>query len=74
MTFTNKNMVYNPVFTRGELQDKFSHLRKLKYNQFRWWRMYESTVKPLIANAPLRDRIANGEYDFPHYWYQAARS
>ena len=72
MTFTNKNMVYNPVFTREELQDKFSHLRKLKYNQFRWWRMYESTVKPLIASAPLRDRIANGEYDFPHYWYQAA--
>jgi hypothetical protein len=28
--------------------------------------------KPLDKRKPLRDRILNGDYDFSHYWYQAA--
>ena len=65
-------MVYNPTFSRKELKEKFSHLQKLNYNQFRWWRMYDVKKKPLDACQPLRARIANGDYDFSHYWYQAA--
>ena len=65
-------MVYKPAFTREELKEKFSHLQKLNYNQFRWWRMYDVKKKPLAAYCSLRDRIANGDYDFSHYWYQAA--
>ena len=72
MTFIRRNVVYKPTFTRRELEEKFSHLQKLNYNQFRWWRMYDVKKKPLAAYCSLRDRIANGEYDFPHYWYQAA--
>jgi hypothetical protein len=72
MTFINRNMVYKPTFTREELKEKFSHLQKLNYNQFRWWRMYDVKKKPLAAYQPLRARIANGDYDFSHYWYQAA--
>jgi len=65
-------MVYKPTFTREELKEKFSHLQKLNYNQFRWWRLYDVKKKPLAAHFPLRDRIENGDYDFSHYWYQAA--
>ena len=65
-------MVYKPTFTREELKEKFSHLQKLNYNQFRWWRLYDVKKKPLDARSPLRNRIANGDYDFSHYWYQAA--
>ena len=72
MTFIRNNMVYKPTFTREELEEKFSHLQKLNYNQFRWWRMYDVKKKPLAAHCSLRDRIANGDYDFSHYWYQAA--
>lgn len=65
-------MVYKPTFTREELEEKFSHLQKLNYNQFRWWRLYDVKKKPLAAHFPFRDRIENGDYDFSHYWYQAA--
>ena len=65
-------MVYKPTFTREELEEKFSHLQKLNYNQFRWWRMYDVKKKPLDARSPFRDRVKNGDYDFSHYWYQAA--
>ena len=65
-------MVFNPTLSRSRLQKEFSKLQKLNYNQFRWWRMYDSKNKPLDKRKPLRDRILNGDYDFSHYWYQAA--
>jgi len=65
-------MVFNPTFSREQLQKEFSKLQKLNYNQFRWWRMYDTKNKPLNKRQPLRDRILNGDYDFSHYWYQAA--
>tara|TARA_S200002703_G_scaffold142888_2_gene135519 strand:+ start:1196 stop:1618 length:423 start_codon:yes stop_codon:yes gene_type:complete len=34
--------------------------------------MYDTKNKPLDKRQPLRDRILNGDYDFSHYWYQAA--
>jgi hypothetical protein len=65
-------MVFNPTLSRSRLQKEFSKLQKLNYNQFRWWRMYDTKLKPLDNRKPLRDRIFNGDYDFSHYWYQAA--
>ena len=65
-------MVFNPTLSRSRLQKEFSKLQKLNYNQFRWWRMYDTKNKPLDKRQPLRDRILNGDYDFSHYWYQAA--
>mgnify|MGYP006107089129 FL=1 len=65
-------MVFNPTLSRSRLQKEFSKLQKLNYNQFRWWRMYDVKVKPLDKRKPLRDRILNGDYDFSHFWYQAA--
>ena len=65
-------MVFKPTLTRSRLQKEFSKLQKLNYNQFRWWRMYDTKKKPLDKRQPLRDRILNGDYDFSHFWYQAA--
>ena len=65
-------MIFNPTLSRNQLQKEFSKLQKLKYNQFRWWRMYDTKNKPLDKRQPLHDRILNGDYDFSHYWYQAA--
>lgn len=65
-------MVFNPTLSRERLQKEFSKLQKLNYNQFRWWRMYDVKKKPLDNRQPLRDRILNGDFDFSHYWYQAA--
>ena len=65
-------MVFNPTLSRERLQKEFSKLQKLNYNQFRWWRMYDTKNKPLDKRQPFRDRILNGDYDFSHYWYQAA--
>ena len=64
-------MVYNPPLTRRQLQNRFSKLQKLNYNQFRWWRMYESKIKPLKGRALFRDRILNGDYDVSCYLDQA---
>ena len=64
-------MVYQVHLSREDLQQKFSKLRKLKYNQFRWWRMYDDPKPKLHPRSPLRDRIMNGDFDYPHYKYQA---
>lgn len=65
-------MVFNPTLSRSRLKKEFSKLQKLNYNQFRWWRMYDVKIKPLNNRKPLRDRIFNGDFDFSHFWYQAA--
>ena len=64
-------MIYNPNLTESQLQSKFNKLRKINYNRFFWWRMYESKNPPLHARTPLLDRIKNGDFDYSHYGYQA---
>jgi len=64
-------MIYSPTFPKPYIQEKLSKLRKLKYNQFRWWRMYDNPVQPLPNKAPLIDKILNGDFDYPHYKLQA---
>ena len=64
-------MIFQPSLTREQLDKEFSKLRKLKYNVFRWWRLYDSPIKPLDTRQPLRDRILNGDFEFSHYYFQA---
>ena len=64
--------MYTPSHTREQLLGtKLKGLRKLNYNPFTWWRMYESTNKPLSSRAHISDKIKNGDYDYPHWKYQA---
>jgi hypothetical protein len=45
-------------------------LQPLNYNQFRWWRRFDTKTKPLPRGAKFLDRIKNGEYEFSHYYWQ----
>jgi len=62
---------FKPILSRKQLDRKFSKLRRLKYNQFRWWRMYDYPNKPLSNKSSFRDRILNGDFDYSHFNYQA---
>lgn len=64
-------MIYSPTFSKPYIQEKLSKLRKLKYNQFRWWRMYDNPILPLANKSPLIDKILNGDFDYPHFHLQA---
>ena len=46
-------------------------LQPLNYNQFRWWRRFDSPNKPLHKNTDLLRKIQNGDYDFSHFFWQA---
>ena len=55
-----------------ELIDKqISRLQPLNYNQFRWWRRFDTKYKPLPKGASFYQRIRNGEFEFSHYFWQA---
>ena len=45
--------------------------QKLNYNQFRWWRWYESRNKSLPYKSSFRDKILNGDYDISPYLLQS---
>jgi len=45
-------------------------LQPLNYNQFRWWRRFDTKTKPLPRGVKFLDRIKNGEYEFSHYYWQ----
>jgi len=45
-------------------------LQPLNYNQFKWWRRFDTKTKPLPKGAKFFDRIKNGEYEFSHYYWQ----
>jgi hypothetical protein len=64
-------MIYNPIFPKSYIQEQLSKLRKLNYNQFRWWRMYDNISPPLPNKSPLIDKILNGDFDYSHYKLQA---
>ena len=50
--------------------NEISKLQPLNYNQFRWWRRFDSKVKTLPRGAKFIDRIKNGEFEFSHYYWQ----
>jgi len=64
-------MIYNPSCSQEQLEKKFKKLRKLNYNAFRWWRMYDDPKPSLSKQSFILDRIKNGDFDYSHYNYQA---
>lgn len=57
--------------SREVVEERISKLQPLNYNQFRWWRTHTDNVKPLGKRAPLKDRIANGEFEPSAYFWMA---
>lgn len=53
------------------IKKEISKLKPLNYNQFRWWRRFDSKNQPLPHKSKLIDRIKNGDFDFSHYFWQA---
>ena len=67
-TITNFSSVQ--VLPKIMLEEKISHLREKKYNRYFWWRRYQD-VEELDDKAPLYQKIINGDYEYPTYYYQA---
>ena len=57
--------------SREVVEKRISKLQPLNYNQFRWWRTHTDNVKPLGKRAPLKDRIANGDFEPSAYFWMA---
>ena len=64
------NKLYN-VSNEKHILKEISKLQPLNYNQFRWWRRFDTPNKPLHKYSALIDKIKNGDYDFSHYYWQA---
>ena len=64
-----KHYIYN--VDRETVLDKISQLQPINYNQFRWWRRFDTPNKPLHKNTDLLRKIQNGDYEFSHYYWQA---
>lgn len=64
-------MLFKIPMSREQVNKGLSKLQPLKYNQFRWWRMYEPKNKPLHPRQRLKDKIINGDYDWSCYKLQA---
>ena len=64
------NKVYE---TQNEdlVRKEISKLRPISYNRFRWWRKFDQKKQSLPDNAPLLDKIKNGDLEFSQYWWQA---
>jgi len=54
---------------REFLESQLVRLTKKKYNQYYWWRRYE-TRKELDKKTPLYEKIKHGDYDPSDYLYQ----
>lgn len=51
------------------LEEKLSGLHRARYNKYHWWRRFEYRNE-LSEKAPLRDRIAHGDFEASDYLYQ----
>ena len=51
--------------------EKIAELQPLNYNQFKWWRRYDSPNKQLHPYSALLTKIQNGDYEFSHFYWQA---
>ena len=54
---------YNPPFSKEETLKELSKYRKLRYNRFKWWRMYDYWNQPLSVKRDIKDRIRNGDFE-----------
>ena len=58
------------MHSKEKILQELSKLKPIKYNQFRWWRRWDSKNLPLSSKAPLIDRILNGDFDYSPYFWQ----
>ena len=58
------------LLDREDVEEKIAHLYPKKYNRFQWWRRYHD-MQELDVKAPILQKILNGDYDYPTYFYQA---
>ena len=62
-------MLYNTSDPKTVYRE-IKKLQPLNYNQFKWWRRFDTKTKPLLRGSKFIDRIKNGEYEFSHYYWQ----
>jgi hypothetical protein len=58
------------LLDREDVEEKIAHLYPKNYNRFQWWRRYHD-MQELSDKAPTLQKILNGDYDYPTYFYQA---
>jgi hypothetical protein len=63
-------MMFPVLLSREFLEEQLDKLPKKTYNQFQWWRRYQ-TRKTLHEKKPLEEKILNGDYEHSDYYYQA---
>lgn len=63
---------YRPIHSVEWLEEYFAkNFFKKPYDRFMWWRSYVPKNKPLFPQAHFREKVMNGDYEFPHYKYEA---
>jgi hypothetical protein len=62
-------MLYN-IYNKDVVVKEIKKLKPLNYNQFRWWRKFDTKTKPLPNKSTFLERIKNQEYEFSHYYWQ----
>ena len=59
-----EQLPFKPKWSRQWIEKKLSkNYFKKPYDRFMWWRSYTPKNKPLTNRHPLRDRIANGDFE-----------
>lgn len=72
MSSTPAFLPYSPSNELEWLENYLStNYYKTPYNRFNWWRNYCLKTQPLHNRKPLRERIANGDFDTSSYRYEA---
>lgn len=63
---------YTPSMSKSWLDDYFKqNFNTLSYNRFFWWRSFAPKYKELSNRHRVRDRIVNGDFNQPGYWFEA---
>ena len=63
---------FKPVRSVEWLENYFKEsFFKKPYDRFMWWRSYVPKQKPLFPQAHFKAKVENGDFDFPHYRYEA---
>lgn len=62
---------FTPKWSKEWIEKKLSKdYFKKPYDRFMWWRSYTPKNKPLTNRHPLRDRIANGDFESGPYLFE----
>ena len=68
MSGVTVNLPFRPKWSRQWIEKRLSERYfKKPYDRFMWWRSYTPKNKPLTNRHPLRDRIANGDFEHGPY-------